>query len=288
MLAETFPKTIVVNLELEKNLPTIHADPTQVHQVLLNICVNARDAMSSSGTLTLKTTHVVSEEMTRYFQTVPEVTYLLLAISDTGSGMSNETKGRIFEPFFTTKEKGKGTGLGLSVVYGIMKSHNGFVRVESELGKGTTFFLYFPIPKKTDEPAARIYNHIEQIAGGSETVFLVEDEVVLSELTKTFLEMNGYRVLTAKDGEEAIELYKKHYATIDIVVTDMGLPKLTGLEVLIEMKKIKPETKLIFASGYIEADLKSLMFQQGAKFFLFKPYQPNEILKVIRNVLDTN
>jgi DNA-binding response OmpR family regulator len=146
--------------------------------------------------------------------------------------------------------------------------------------------LYFPIPKKTDEPATRTNNHEEQFAGGSETVFLVEDEVVLSELTKAFLEMNGYRVLTAKDGEEAIELYKKHHATIDIVVTDMGLPKLTGLEVLVEMKKIKPETKLIFASGYIEPELKSLMFQQGAKFFLFKPYQPNEILKVIRKTLD--
>ncbi|MBI5216874.1 MAG: MEDS domain-containing protein [Ignavibacteriae bacterium] len=288
MLAETFPKTIVISLELEKDLPTIHADPTQVHQVLLNICVNARDAMSSSGMLTIKTTRVHSREMTRYFQTVPEGTYLLLSISDTGCGMSEETKSRIFEPFFTTKEKGKGTGLGLSVVYGIVKSHNGFVRVESTLGKGTTFFLYFPVPKKNEEQRCETRNANDTIVGGTETILLVEDELTLSELTKAFLEMYGYVVLTAKDGDEAIELYRQRSGSIDIVITDMGLPKLTGLEVLIEMKKINPEMKLIFASGYIEPELKSLMFRSGAKLFLFKPYQPGEILQAVRNILDSH
>ncbi len=286
MLTETFPKTIVINLELEKNLPTIIADPTQIHQVFLNLCVNARDAMSSTGTLTLKTQQVTSGEMTKYFQDVPGETYLLFSISDTGCGMGEETKNRIFEPFFTTKEKGKGTGLGLSVVYGIVKSHNGFIRVESTLGKGTTFYVYFPIPEKIEVQQSENTCPEETIVGGDETILLVEDEPVLSELTKSFLEMNGYVVLTAKDGDEAISLYRSKHTDIDLVVTDMGLPKMTGLEVLIEMKKIKPETKLIFASGYIEPELKSLMFQNGAKFFLYKPYLPNELLKVIRNIID--
>ncbi|MBI3195508.1 MAG: PAS domain S-box protein, partial [Ignavibacteriae bacterium] len=288
MLAETFPKTIVINLDLEKNLPIIIADPTQIHQVFLNLLVNARDAISSSGTLTIITRRTFSDEMSRHFQNIPQEDYLLVSIADTGCGMGEETKHRIFEPFFTTKEKGKGTGLGLSVVYGILKSHNGFIRVESTLGKGTTFFLYFPVPKKTDVQESEQIKETERIAGGTETVLLVEDELTLSELTKAFLEMYGYRVYTAKDGEEAIALYRQQSESIDIVVTDMGLPKLTGLEVLIEMKKVKPETKLIFASGFIEQELKSLMFRHGAKFFLYKPFQPVDILKVIRNILDSN
>ncbi|MDD8017094.1 MAG: PAS domain S-box protein [Bacteroidota bacterium] len=287
ILAETFPKTIVVTLKLDDQLPSTILDETQFHQALLNLCVNARDAMPNGGTLTIETKLVTRESILRQAPEASEEQYLCVSVTDTGTGMNKETRDRIFEPFFTTKEKGKGTGLGLPVVYGVVKSHKGFVALESEEGKGTTFYLYFPFSAESEETTTIRKRSSEEIKGGTETILLVEDEEALIFLIQVLLESKGYRVLTVGDGIEAVEFYRQHKSEIDLVVTDIGLPRLTGDEVFLEMKKINPDLKLMLASGYLEPEKRSELLQSGAKDFVQKPYEPDEVLMKIRRVLDT-
>jgi CheY-like chemotaxis protein len=202
--------------------------------------------------------------------------------------MNEATRNQIFDPFFTTKEKGRGTGLGLSVVYGIIQAHHGFVNVESTLEQGTTFLLYFPVPQ---ESSAALESHeqvTDQISGGNETLLLVEDETLLLDMVQILLESNGYTVMTAKDGEEAVRVYQQHSHEIALVISDMGLPKLTGVSEFEQMKGINPAVKIIFASGYFEPDSKAKLENAGAKGFLQKPYVIEEVLSKIRKALDTN
>jgi len=286
MLAETFPKTIAVELNLGKSLPAIVADPTQILQVVLNLCVNARDAMPNGGTLRITTQRCDGVSLRSLFPDAEQEHYLQMSVADTGIGLEEKVKSRIFEPFFTTKEKGKGTGLGLSVVYGVVKSHDGLIRVESEPGKGSTFHLYFPIPKTEGEPRESLEIDKGEVPGGSETLLLVEDEEFLRELVKTLLGSKGYQVLTARDGEEAVEIYRQHRASITMVLMDMGLPKLSGQDAFLKLKTINPKVKLIFASGYLDQDTLTEVIKAGAKDFVPKPYNPNELFKKIRSVLD--
>lgn len=286
MLQETFPKNIAIESHLaDQPLPTV-LDETQLHQALLNLTVNARDAMPQGGTLTI-TTKLVAHDILQ--SKVPEAAddqYLCISVSDTGTGMDNETKRRIFEPFFTTKEKGKGTGLGLPVVYGIVKSHKGFLTLDSKVGTGTTFYLYIPFSATAEAMVRQKDQAEEEIQGGTETILLVEDEEALIYLIQMLLETKGYRVLTAGDGVEAVEFFRHHKNEIDLVVSDIGLPRLTGDQVFLQMKEINPNVKTILASGYLEAEKKSELLQAGAKNFIQKPYEPGEILKTIRSVLD--
>ena len=287
MLLETFPKTIAFSLGLENSLLPIVADHSQLHQALLNLCVNARDAMSKGGRLSITTGTIPGEIVRRRFATAAEESYLVISVSDTGVGMDEETKSRIFEPFFTTKGLDKGTGLGLAVVHGVAKSHNGFIDVNSKPGQGSTFRLFLPARRRrTDDEQLEHYQG--DVAGGNETVLLIEDEEMLLDLIQNLLKTYGYRVLTARDGHEAVEVYRNHTTEIAAVVSDVGLPNLGGWDAFLRMKEINPRVKTIFASGYVDADTKTEMLQGGIYSFIQKPYLHHEILRTLREAIDTS
>jgi two-component system cell cycle sensor histidine kinase/response regulator CckA len=289
MLRETFPRTIQVSSQLGKDIPSITGDANQLHQALLNLSVNARDAMPKGGTLTFTTRTFVGTELRRRFSAAQMDQYVCVSVADTGIGMDKSLLARVFEPFFTTKAKGHGTGLGLAVVYGIVASHHGFIDVESQVGHGTTFHLYFPIPERNIEaPPIETEQAQENVPGGTETLLVVEDEEMMLDLLKHILAAKGYRVMTAKDGEEAVEVYSEHRNHIDMVLMDMGLPKLSGAEALKRLKEINPKVKVIFASGYIDPHIKSEVLKAGVKHFVQKPYIPQEVLQHIRKVIDSD
>ena len=285
MLQATFPKTISFNLELEQDLPPITADKSQIHQVLLNLCVNARDAMQDGGTLTLGSSITPGAELTEMFSGVTAEQYACVRVRDTGSGMTRQVKSHIFEPFFTTKERGKGTGLGLSVVYGVVNNHRGFVQVESEIGAGTSFIIYLPVKHSTVEPGR---DDRTKTAGGPnipQTILLVEDEEMLRELGVSILESEGFRVLAAKDGVEAVTLFEANSEEIGLVVCDLGLPRLGGREAFLKMKERKPGVRAIVASGYLEPTIRSEMLKAGVIDTIQKPYDFNDLLAKIRSVI---
>ncbi len=286
MLGATFPKTIVLDTQLDRNLPVITADSSQVYQALLNLCINARDAMPDGGKISISTKTVPGTELRERFADAESDLYMEISVSDTGVGMNEETRERIFEPFFTTKETGKGTGLGLSVVHGVVKSHQGFIDLESELGKGTTFHLYFPVKHERTASTKVEQEQPESIPGGNETIFLIEDEEALRDLIRTLLELRGYKVFTAKDGGEAVEVYKLHHDEIAFVLSDSDLPGQTGLEAFLKMKQINPAIKLVFASGFVDPSARTEMMENGALGIIQKPYDPAEVLRTIRKILD--
>ncbi len=286
MLSETFPKTITFSLHLDPNIPSIIADPNQLHQSLLNLCVNARDAMPSGGNLSISTETVASEKLRQRLPMVRADQYVCLSVSDTGIGMDEATRHRIFEPFFTTKQRGQGTGLGLAVVYGIVNSHHGLIDVESEPRHGTTFRLYFPLEPAVVKVQAGRQEDKSPIPGGHETILVVEDEDMLLEVLQNLLEAKGYRVITARDGQEAVEQFTRHSKEISVVLTDMGLPKLGGWEAFQQMKQVNPNIKAILASGYLDPNLKTEMTRDGAKDFIPKPYDPDQVLRRIREIID--
>lgn len=285
LLQETFPRTVEIRMELDSELPEITADQNQLHQALLNICVNSRDAMPEGGILTISTRMISGRELQEKFSGAHQDQYLEISVSDTGTGMTEAIRSHVFEPFFTTKDRGKGTGLGLSVVYGVVKSHQGFIDVSSEIGSGTKIFLYFPMQTN------RLYDpgneDLDTLPGGAETILLVEDEEVLLDLIKNLLERKGYTVLAAKDGMDAVAVFRKNKNDIDLVLTDLGLPKLGGWQAFLKMREEKPDLHAVIASGYIESDLRSEMLKTGAKDFVQKPYFFNEILRKVRDVLDS-
>ena len=284
-LSETIAKTIEITLDLEKGLPPISADATQIHQLMINLCVNARDAMPNGGTLTV-TTHLQQGDAIRNkFPNATAGQYIVLSVADTGVGMDERTRSRIFEPFFTTKEAGKGTGLGLSVVFGIMESHKGFVTVETEPGKGTTFYLCFLLPQSVEIEQVKVETQ-QDFPGGTETILVVEDEEMLRELLKNFLGSAGYKVFTAVNGQEAIDLFEEHCDDIQLVLSDMGLPKISGIDVFRKMKLKKPDVRFILASGSLESQMKTEFFKEGLRDFLEKPYSVYEVLQAVRTILD--
>jgi nitrogen-specific signal transduction histidine kinase/ActR/RegA family two-component response regulator len=286
MLKETFPKTIVFDSDLEKHLPLIVADFNQVHQVLLNLCVNARDAMPEGGSIHIGTKTVAGHTLARQNPEAREDHYICISVTDSGHGMDELTRSRVFEPFFTTKDKGKGTGLGLAVVYGIMKTHRGFIDVRSQPGAGTTFSCYLPISWGRAPSVAPAVESVEEFATGKETILLVEDEAILLDSLSILLEGNGYHVITARDGEEAVDVYRSKHGEIALVVTDIGLPKLSGWDAFLQMKRINPNVKAIVSSGYLDPKIKEERSSQGVSDYILKPYQPVEILKRVRGALD--
>jgi PAS domain S-box-containing protein len=285
LIAETFPKSIRVVTELTSGLPSTRGDASQLHQVILNLSVNARDAMPNGGTLTFSTSLVSKKTVREKFPTAALEEYARIIVSDTGMGMDENTRRRIFEPFFTTKGLGKGTGLGMAVVYGIVESHRGFISIESELGKGTTFTIYLPVETGIEKEHAQSVSE-EESPGGTETILVVEDEEMLRIILQETLEQKGYHVLTAADGEEAVEIFSQHQRDIAAVVSDVGLPKMTGDKVFFVIKKIAPSVRVILASGFLEPDLKAGLLKAGVHGFVQKPYRQHEILTKIRSVLD--
>lgn len=282
MLQATFPKMINFELRLQPDLPLITADRSQIHQVLLNLCVNARDAMKDGGTLTLETSITPGAELTESFTGAGTQDYACIRVRDTGSGMSRQVKSHIFEPFFTTKERGKGTGLGLSVVYGVVNNHRGFVQVESEPDAGTTFIVYLPVEHSTEAHGERAKWNIPRKPNAPQTILLVEDEEMLRDLGVTILEGEGYRVLAAKDGMEAVALFEAHRDDIGLVVCDLGLPRLGGREAFLKMKESRPGVRAIVASGYLEPAIRSEMLKAGVLDTIQKPYDFNDLLTKIR------
>jgi two-component system, cell cycle sensor histidine kinase and response regulator CckA len=285
LLSGTLPRTIDIGLDLDPGLASVLADPNQINQVLLNICVNARDAMAEGGELLLKTGTIPGTELRAHFRNAKEKTYACTTVKDTGVGMDEVVKSRIFEPFFTTKEQGQGTGLGLSGAYGIITNHGGFIDVTSEPGCGTTFRIYLPLADNQtnlvglDPPRGR--QELGSIAVQGHVVLFVEDEIRQLELMRRTLEKAGYRVLVATDGVEAVETFLRHKDEISVVVLDLGLPKLSGWEALQKMRKADPTLKPILASGYISHDMESAMAQGELSALLMKPYQPNEIIEKV-------
>jgi PAS domain S-box-containing protein len=286
LVAETFTKSIVITTRLDTDLPPIVADPTQLHQMVLNLCINARDAMPRGGTLSLVTTLVSGDALVSQYAEVAAPLYVSLQVSDTGVGMDQQTKRRIFEPFFTTKDKGKGTGLGLATVYGIIESHGGFVDVESEVGIGTTFHIYLPAQSYQSRGPAEEAKSEEDVPGGSEMILVVEDEQILQDIVKNVLTSKGYRILTAADGVEAVELYMLHRNDISLVIADVGLPRLSGSEVFLKLKRLNPRVKVILASGFLEPGFKADIMKSGVQEVIKKPYHPDDLLRSIRRVLD--
>ncbi len=283
MLQATFPKTISFDLQLDPTLPHITADRSQIHQVLLNLCVNARDAMPSGGTITLQTALTTDAEVSEFFTGAETGKYVSIQVRDTGTGMTRQEKAHIFEPFYTTKERGKGTGLGLSVVYGVVNSHHGFVHVESEVNKGTAFCIYLPVEYS---PEGASGGSVEQLRRtSSKTILLVEDEEMLRELGVTILEGEGYHVLAAKDGVEAVEMFEANSDNIGLVLCDLGLPRLGGRDAFMRMKEQKPDVRAIVASGYLEPNLRSEMLKAGVIDTIQKPYDFREMLEKIRTVI---
>jgi PAS domain S-box-containing protein len=288
LLKQTFTKTIDICLELRLKLPLVMADPNQITQALLNLCVNARDAMPNGGKLVLRTGIVDGKKVKEAAAQVGQ--YVCIEVGDTGTGIPDSIRSRIFEPFFTTKGIGEGTGLGLAIVYGIVKNHNGAIDVESAPERGTTFRLYLPVAPAqqsaiTDDTIGTQISERKQ-RNGQRTLLLVEDEeMMVLLLKKTFLK-HGYKVLVALDGEEALNLFHHHKHEIDIVLLDIGLPKTAGWDVILKMKEEDPDVKVVISSGYIDPESKTRMHRAGVKDFIDKPYTPAAVVETLEAVLD--
>ena len=286
LLSETFPKTIDVTLRLDSRLPPVTADPNQIDQVLLNIALNARDAMPEGGKLLVTTAIISGAELRARFHDAKAVHYALISVADTGLGMDEAVKSRVFEPFFSTKQD-QGTGLGLSVAYGIIAHHRGFIDVTSRPNEGATFTIYLPIGETAHgrlegKPEFRAAQDDRDDNGAPRhTILFVEDEVRQLELMQRFLERNGYRVLTATNGLEAVEIHLRHKDEIAVVVLDFGIPGLTGWEAFQRMKQVNPSLKAILATGFVSPEIASATTRGELSAVIMKPYQISEILNVI-------
>jgi two-component system cell cycle sensor histidine kinase/response regulator CckA len=286
MLRVTFPRTLEVLYSCPSDLPQVWMDPSQLHQALLNLCINARDAMAGTGRLEIVTSLISGDEIASRFPAASGKRLVRIQVSDTGVGMDENTRTRIFEPFFTTKGRGRGTGLGLAVVYGVVRAHRGFIEVDSHPGKGTAFALYFPASERQALPLAAEDAEATPACGGSETILVVEDEEDLRELLASMLHDYGYTILVARDGMEALERYRRHRQDIQLVITDMDLPKINGAAVSQSILSDNPGTRIILISGFLEPALKSSILESGVREFVAKPYTMAQILQIVRNVLD--
>jgi len=286
MLHRLIGEDVEMIVKLNPQLGNVKADPGQIEQVIMNLAVNARDAMLTGGKLTIETDNVVLDETyASQHANVSPGPYALLAISDSGTGMDKETQARIFEPFFTTKELGKGTGLGLSTVFGIVKQSGGHIWLYSELGSGTTFKVYLPL---VDQPTQTIDVAVPQVETltGTETILLVEDEEMVRTLTKEVLLSKGYKVLEAEDATNALELYEQHNETIHLIITDVVMPRISGRSLVETIKLSQPEIKVLYMSGYTDnAIVHHGVIDEGTAF-LQKPFTPDGLARKVREVLD--
>jgi signal transduction histidine kinase/ActR/RegA family two-component response regulator len=283
--AETFSRTrkdIVVQYHLDPELHPIDADAGQIEQVLMNLFVNAADAMAGGGDMILKTENTHHEAMKDKLYNPKPGHYVLFSISDTGTGMDQGTMERIFEPFFTTKEMGRGTGLGLASAYGIVKGHGGFIDVESERGKGSTFKIYLPASGKKVPKAVEA---AEPVKKGRETVLLVDDEDSMLEVGGELLKAMGYHVYTARDGAEALEIYNQSREEIDLVLMDMIMPRMGGGEAFDRIKKMNPAAKVLLLSGYSIDGEAAKILERGCSGFIQKPFNMEELSKTIESIL---
>ncbi|NQS98976.1 MAG: PAS domain S-box protein [candidate division Zixibacteria bacterium] len=276
---------VEIKIEREPNIWMTRADAGQINQVLVNLLVNAADAILESGFIAIKSENVsVSPEYCKKHQDAQPGDYIQISIQDTGYGIPSEVIERIFEPFYTTKATGKGTGLGLSMAYGIVKGHEGWMEVQSIIGKGTTFKVFLP---RVDElPAETVEKEPEIAQGGDETILLVDDEEIVRNLGTSILQQFGYNILTAIDGADAVEIYQKMGAEIDLVILDLTMPKKSGRETFLDLKKANPEVKIVISSGFSRIGSVDDLMKMGAKGFVQKPYRIGQLLSTVREALD--
>lgn len=286
LLQRLIGEDINLATHLDPGLGLVKVDPGQVEQVIMNLAVNARDAMQDGGTLTIETHNIDLDGLFNdsFDKAIPEGRYVMLAVTDTGSGMNAETKARIFEPFFTTKPQGKGTGLGLATCYGVMKQSGGHISVYSEPGHGTSFKAYFP--RVNDEAQEVAEDEIpDHKLNGSETILLVEDEAVVRDLTAAVLKARGYTVLQAKDGMEALKVSKNHRRRIHLLLTDTVMPGMNGRELAEQLLAKRPDTKVLYMSGYTDKAIVQHGILDPDIAFLQKPFKARALAAKVREVL---
>jgi PAS domain S-box-containing protein len=284
IIQETFPKSIEFYPDIVSDLWSVSGDATQLHQVLMNLIINARDAMPDGGTLTISAENLfIDQNYARMNFEATVGSYIVITVADTGTGIPPKILERIFEPFFTTKELGKGTGLGLSTVIGIIKSHGGFVKVDSAVGKGSQFQVYLPAVESTQTQQAE---NLELPTGHGELILVVDDEAPIREITRTVLETHNYKVLTACDGIEAIAFYAEHQDEISLVLTDMMMPDMDGLTTIRTLQKMNPDIEIIAVSGLASNRQVTEASGTSVKTFLSKPYTANELLKTLYEVMN--
>jgi PAS domain S-box-containing protein len=288
IISETFPKDILVETDVSRNLWTVQADSTQIHQVLLNLCVNARDAMPDGGRLTITAGNVQIDEHYAAMNIESEVgPYVVIRVEDTGTGIPNDIVNQIFDPFFTTKELGKGTGLGLATTMTIVKSHGGFIHVYTEVGKGTSFRVYLPAqPSNSAQPVAD--SAADMPRGDGETVLVVDDEAMIRQVTQQTLEFYGYNVLVASDGAEALALYAQKKNQIAVVLTDMMMPVMDGRSMIQALRQMNPLVHVIGTSGMGNTGKSVRDSDLNEENFLTKPYRAELLLKMLRRMLHEN
>jgi len=286
MLSRVIGADIHLELKLASTVPSIVADAGQLEQVLMNLCVNARDAMPRGGTLTIGTgeTTIDDEHAARREGMTPGP-YVTLSITDTGVGMNRATQAKIFEPFFTTKEQGRGTGLGLSTVYGIVKQSGGSVWCYSEIGLGTTFRIYLPVT--FDVVEEQVSSPSRSVEAGKETILVVEDETSIRFVAKRVLERSGYTVLEADSGAAALAVLAAHQGALDLVLTDLVMPGMTGIELAEELQRSRPTLKVLFTSGYSAEVVSDRFRPDGDWNFIPKPYGVRDLVQEVRRVLDS-
>jgi PAS domain S-box-containing protein len=286
MLQRLIGEDVDLRMELAADLGKVKADPNQLEQVLMNLVVNARDAMPKGGKLTVETSNEhLDEKFADSHMSVPAGRYVMLAVTDSGCGMDAQTQARIFEPFFTTKEVGKGTGLGLATVYGIVKQSEGSIWVYSELGRGTTFKIYLPVAEGSMGEAPATINDLE-LSRGAETVLLVEDEEVVREMATEILRESGYLVLEAKDPNEALTLAAQYRKEIHVMLTDVVMPQMSGRELAEQLMPIRPDMKVLYMSGYTDDAIVHHGVLEEGMAFIAKPFSINALTRKIRETLD--
>jgi PAS domain S-box-containing protein len=286
MISGTFPRTVHILKNLEHPLPYVNIDATQMNQVLLNMCINAKDAMHGAGVLTISTHLASGTTLQERYPDAIGNDYVMISVADTGEGIDETTKERIFEPFFTTKDKGKGTGLGLSVAYGLVRQHNGFVDVVSSPGKGTTFQILLPAIEG-EGPTEHVESRVDEHApGGDETILVVEDEEELRALAKVQMEARGYTLLFASSGLEGLQTFIEHENDIRLVITDYGMPAMTGGDLLRAIRRKSKNVPIVILSGFLEPELSKQLLADGATDFVLKPVQMKTLLSKVRTILD--
>jgi PAS domain S-box-containing protein len=287
ILSQTITKMITIKLDLAADLGIINGDATQMGQIIMNLILNSRDAMPEGGTVTITSDNEeVREDLIFDDVKIESGKYVKISVSDTGMGMTREVKNRIFEPFFTTKD-GKGTGLGLPVVYGIVKNHNGVITCHSELGRGSTFTVYLPRIDAHEKIASKTKAiSSEQRLAGKETIFIVDDEEMLLETGKAFLDQYGYKILTARNGEEAVEIFAHRKEDIDLVLLDLIMPGMGGHKCLEGLLQIDPSIPVVITSGYTAGIDAQEIIKRGAAGFINKPYKLQTLIMEIRRILD--